>query len=159
MIQKYRKRTISKKLNCWICGMSCCNFYFRLYLHQIVTVSSRYFAWGIVVKILLRLLPKKDYNNRPDRGMPNNTAFIKNKTMTEKRKWLLNTTIQEMNINKDRRRAKNLLHRLNVTEYRITKKAREIIANWLRTRVLICTSSRFSVIALIISFVVTIILF
>ena len=29
---------------------------------------------------------------------------------------------------KDRRRAKNLLHRLNVTEYRITKKAREIIA-------------------------------
>jgi maltose O-acetyltransferase len=29
---------------------------------------------------------------------------------------------------KDRRSAKNLLHRLNVTEYRITKKAREIIA-------------------------------
>ena len=29
---------------------------------------------------------------------------------------------------KDRRHAKNLLHRLNVTEYRITKKAREIIA-------------------------------
>lgn len=28
---------------------------------------------------------------------------------------------------KDRRRSKNLLHRLNVTEYRITKKAREII--------------------------------
>ena len=28
---------------------------------------------------------------------------------------------------KDRRRAKNLLHRLNVIEYRITKKAREII--------------------------------
>ncbi|OCB78724.1 sugar O-acetyltransferase [Flavobacterium crassostreae] len=28
---------------------------------------------------------------------------------------------------KDRRRAKNLLHRLNVTEFRITKKAREII--------------------------------
>ncbi|WP_418263446.1 sugar O-acetyltransferase [Flavobacterium faecale] len=29
---------------------------------------------------------------------------------------------------KDRRRAKNLLHRLNITEYRVTKKAREIIA-------------------------------
>jgi maltose O-acetyltransferase len=28
---------------------------------------------------------------------------------------------------KDRRRSKNLLHRLNITEYRITKKAREII--------------------------------
>jgi maltose O-acetyltransferase len=28
---------------------------------------------------------------------------------------------------KERRRAKNLLHRLNVTEYRVTKKAREII--------------------------------
>ena len=28
---------------------------------------------------------------------------------------------------KDRRRAKNLLHRLNVTEYRVTKKAREIL--------------------------------
>ena len=28
---------------------------------------------------------------------------------------------------KDRRRSKNLLHRLNVTEYRVTKKAREII--------------------------------
>jgi maltose O-acetyltransferase len=28
---------------------------------------------------------------------------------------------------KDRRKAKNFLHRLNVTEYRITKKAREII--------------------------------
>ncbi|GIZ09865.1 sugar O-acetyltransferase [Flavobacterium sp. UMI-01] len=28
---------------------------------------------------------------------------------------------------KDRRRAKNLLHRLNITEYRVTKKAREII--------------------------------
>ena len=28
---------------------------------------------------------------------------------------------------KDRRKSKNLLHRLNVLEYRITKKAREII--------------------------------
>ncbi len=28
---------------------------------------------------------------------------------------------------KDRRRAKNLLHRLNVTEYRLTKKAKEIL--------------------------------
>jgi len=28
---------------------------------------------------------------------------------------------------KDRRRAKNLLHRLNITEYRVTKKAKEIV--------------------------------
>jgi maltose O-acetyltransferase len=32
-------------------------------------------------------------------------------------------------LNKDRRRAKNLLHRLNVTEYRITKKSKRIIAD------------------------------
>ena len=28
---------------------------------------------------------------------------------------------------KDRRKAKNYLHRLNVTEYRLTKKAKEIL--------------------------------
>ncbi|WP_338407698.1 sugar O-acetyltransferase [uncultured Flavobacterium sp.] len=34
----------------------------------------------------------------------------------------------EIELKKDRRKAKNLLHRLNVTEYRVTKNARLIIA-------------------------------
>jgi maltose O-acetyltransferase len=37
----------------------------------------------------------------------------------------------DLDLKKDRRKAKNLLHRLNVTEYRITKNARLIIAELL----------------------------
>ncbi|MCW2119486.1 sugar O-acetyltransferase [Flavobacterium sp. 7A] len=49
--------------------------------------------------------------------------------MTEKEKMITGEhySAVDATLIKDRRRAKNLLHRLNITEYRITKKAREII--------------------------------
>ncbi|MBC5842268.1 sugar O-acetyltransferase [Flavobacterium sp. F-380] len=50
--------------------------------------------------------------------------------MTEKEKMIAGVYYHagDATLVKDRRRAKNLLHRLNVLEYRITKKARDIIA-------------------------------
>ena len=52
---------------------------------------------------------------------------------TEKEKMmngeLYSSTGEELR--KDRRKAKNLLHRLNITEYRITKNARLILAELL----------------------------
>jgi len=50
--------------------------------------------------------------------------------MTEKEKMIAGELYlaSESNLKKDRRKAKILLHRLNVTEFRMTKKARSIIA-------------------------------
>lgn len=58
------------------------------------------------------------------------SQFTKKSIMkTEKEKMLAgeNYLAGDSVLVKDRRKAKNLLHRLNVIEYRITKKAREII--------------------------------
>lgn len=55
--------------------------------------------------------------------------------MTEKEKMIAGAYYHagDATLVKDRRRAKNLLHRLNVLEYRITKKARDIIAELIPT--------------------------
>jgi maltose O-acetyltransferase len=76
--------------------------------------------------------PNKDIAYSPTvafaKGMPKIIFKIARMT-TEKEKMIAGEyyLAGDATLVKDRRRAKNLLHRLNVTEYRITKKARDII--------------------------------
>jgi hypothetical protein len=79
---------------------------------------------------LSRQNDNKDETKEPTealrRACPKNKK--KNGSTNRKEKMIAGAFIRRRcGFSKDRRRAKNLLHRLNVTEYRVTKKAREIL--------------------------------